>query len=319
MSNFDAICIDYSLQIESKIEYKTGRNQCLTPLQQLLSALRFYATGTFQLVVGDLSGVSKSTVCKTVHRVTEAIASLRPKYIVFPETDSQRRDVMQGFYSRNKLPGVIGAVDGTHIPIQSPGGNDAEIYRNRKGYFSINTQLICDSTGYITDVVSRWPGSCHDSFIFDSSCIRAKLETSPLYGYLIGDSGYACRRYVLTPVGNPNTPSQDAYNKSHIAARNAIERTIGILKRRFPCLKYCLRLKLKNVLPVIVATTVLHNIAVTLGVDLPPDDADLASFMAIKRHDMHDTEYNEVDVLPVMNNLGLAATSMRQSVIDNHF
>lgn len=29
MSNFDAICIDYSLQIESKIEYETGRNQCL--------------------------------------------------------------------------------------------------------------------------------------------------------------------------------------------------------------------------------------------------------------------------------------------------
>lgn len=60
MSNCDAICIDYSLQIESKIEYETGRNQCLTPLQQLLSALRFYATGTFQLVVGDLSSRDKS-------------------------------------------------------------------------------------------------------------------------------------------------------------------------------------------------------------------------------------------------------------------
>jgi len=141
------------------LEYKTDRNKSLSPVNQLLTALRFYATGTHQLVIGDTFSVNKATVCRTVHKVTRAIASLRPKYVKFPTTAQERRDVMNMFYSQSKLPGVIGAVDGTHIPIQSPGGDDAEIYRNRKCYYSVNVQLISDCSGYISDVVARWPGS----------------------------------------------------------------------------------------------------------------------------------------------------------------
>jgi len=107
-------------------------------MNQLLIALRFYATGTHQLVVGDTFAISKPTVCRTVHRVTAAIASLRSKYVKFPTTLQQRRDVMNMFFTCSDLPGVIGAIDCTHIPIQSPEGQNGEIYRNRKGYFSIN-------------------------------------------------------------------------------------------------------------------------------------------------------------------------------------
>lgn len=113
-------------QIEDKLEHGTNRKADLTPMNQLLVTLRFYATGTFQLVVGDTFHVDKSTVCRTVHRVTRAIASLRSKYVKFPVTQQQRRDVMSGFYASSKLPGVIGAVDCTHVPIQSPGGEDAD-------------------------------------------------------------------------------------------------------------------------------------------------------------------------------------------------
>lgn len=38
------------------------------------------------------------------------------------------------FYRFAKFPSVIGAIDCTHIKIQSPGGGDqAELFRNRKG------------------------------------------------------------------------------------------------------------------------------------------------------------------------------------------
>lgn len=39
------------------------------------------------------------------------------------------------------FPLCISAVDGTHVPKQSFGGRDAEIYRNRKIVFSLNVQL----------------------------------------------------------------------------------------------------------------------------------------------------------------------------------
>ena len=110
-------------------------------MNQLLIALRFYATGTFQLVIGDTFAVDNATVCCTLQRVTRAIASLRSKYVKLPETVEQRRENMRLFHSKSQLPGIIGAVDCTHVPIQSPGSDDAEIYRNRKGYMSINVQL----------------------------------------------------------------------------------------------------------------------------------------------------------------------------------
>jgi len=129
---------------------------------------------------------------------------------------------MQAFHSRPKMPGIIGAIDCTHVAIQSPGSDDAEIYRNRKGFFSINVQLVCEPTGYIMDVVARWPGSVHDSTIFDNSQLRAMLETQQTRGCLVGDNGYACRRYMLTPLNYPNTAAERAYNSAQVLGRNCI-------------------------------------------------------------------------------------------------
>ena len=56
----------------------------VSPMNQLLLTLRFYATATFQLVAGDTFGLHKSTVCRIVHRVTAAVASLRQKYVCLP-------------------------------------------------------------------------------------------------------------------------------------------------------------------------------------------------------------------------------------------
>ena len=84
-------------------------------------------------------------------------------------------------------------------------------------------QLVCDPTGYISDVVARWPGSVHDSTIFDNSQLRAMMETQQITGILVGDGGYACRRYMLTPLNNPTTAAERAYNAAQILARNSIE------------------------------------------------------------------------------------------------
>ncbi|KAL1489061.1 hypothetical protein ABEB36_014006 [Hypothenemus hampei] len=42
------------------------------------------------------------------------------------------------FYRLARFPKVIGAIDCTLIRIESPGGEDAEIYRSRKGFFALN-------------------------------------------------------------------------------------------------------------------------------------------------------------------------------------
>lgn len=62
--------------------------------------------------------------------------------------------------------GVDGAIDCTHIPILNPGGDQGENFRNRKGIFSINVQIVSGPRCEILDIVARWPGSVHDSRIF---------------------------------------------------------------------------------------------------------------------------------------------------------
>ncbi|KAH1028445.1 hypothetical protein HUJ05_001798 [Dendroctonus ponderosae] len=49
------------------------------------------------------------------------------------------------------------------------GGSDAEVFKYRKGYFSINVQAIGDAGLKLMNVVARWPGSTHDATIFNNS------------------------------------------------------------------------------------------------------------------------------------------------------
>ena len=60
--------------LEKDHQYKTRRGLLLTLMQQVLVALRFYATGTFQKVTGDLFGVSVFAACIVIHKVSRAIA-----------------------------------------------------------------------------------------------------------------------------------------------------------------------------------------------------------------------------------------------------
>ena len=143
------------------------------------------------------------------------------------------------------------------------------------------------------------------------------LETEREEGYLVGDSGYAC--FLLTPVVNPVSSAEQAYNSAHIAARNCIERTNGLLKRRFPALKYGMRLKLSNVLPVIVATAVLHNIAMLMKEEDPPEDEQLDTYLNDRRRQGMRVDYDPVEfVAPVLQG-HTGAAGMRRAVIDGHF
>lgn len=91
----------------------------------------------------------------------------------------------------------------------------------------------------------------------------------------LGDSGYPLRSYLMTPLANPATPGENLYNEALIRTRNAVERVFGIWKRRFPVVAYGLRLKLETIMAIIVATTVLHNLARDMNEPEPPLPEDI--------------------------------------------
>ena len=76
--------------------------------------------------------------------------------------------VFEDFEQVSYLPRVIGAIDGSHICIIAP-SEDEYANANRKRYYSINIQAICNANLIFRDVVAKWPGSHHDSFILEAS------------------------------------------------------------------------------------------------------------------------------------------------------
>ena len=169
-----------------------------------------------------------ASVCLKYPRLLQDLATDTSNFQLWME--STRHDFFSG---NGGMPSVVGCLDCTHIKIVRPRRNDTEIFRCRKGYFSLNVQAICGPSLLFYNVVCRWPGSVHDSRIFDNSTIRDVLEDGRLPGHLLGDSAYPCRRYLLTPLLSPNGPHEAAYNTSHVKTKNCIDRAFRLLKRRF--------------------------------------------------------------------------------------
>ena len=85
-----------------------------------------------------MGDIPKCTFSRIVSRVSTALAR--------KSTAAERQEIKQGFFEKGGFPGVIGCIDGTHVRIQGPSAHKSEIV-NRKGFHSINVQVICDHRG----------------------------------------------------------------------------------------------------------------------------------------------------------------------------
>ena len=100
--------------------------------------------------------------------MSTAISRRVKNYITFPREYEELRKIKQGFYDINGFPNVIGAIDGTLIPIKGP-SVDEPAYVSRKGFHAINVQAVCDARLRLLNIVVKWPGSTHDSYILSNS------------------------------------------------------------------------------------------------------------------------------------------------------
>lgn len=235
---------------------------------KIITALRFYATGSYQRCVGQeyYSGLSQTVVHRCVHEVTMALANISPEFISLPNTLNERNFIKHQIMDRWGFPGVVAIIDGFHVAILKPTVNE-HMYINRKGYHSINTQLLCDHKLKIRSIYANYGGSTHDSFIWRTS--QAQQFMNNLYqngerSWLIGDSGYPLQPYLLTPFINPENDQERRYNNVLASARNVVERCIGLLKMRFRCIlkERSARYKPEFVCELIKACAVLHNMCV---------------------------------------------------------
>lgn len=212
-------------------------------------------------------GVGKATAFRAVRRVTCALHCLAPRFIQWPK-DVVAADIMEYFKNTCGFPNVIGAIDGTHIKIRAPPINAAS-YINRKGFSSLNVQLVCDSRGLFTHCYAGEVASVHDAQVFKNSPVARFLEMPDVYfpndSHIIGDAAYTIHSHLLVPFRDNGHLSnrQKNFNYCLSSTRMAIERAIGQLKIRFRILLDCVPLTdVKKIPEFIIACCVLHNICI---------------------------------------------------------
>jgi hypothetical protein len=186
--------------------------------------------------------------------------------IIHMPAPQNHAEEQQRFAEIRGFPMVIGCLDGTHVRIMQPEAQSANAFYNRKHYPSINVMAVCNSAKQFIYLYASWPGSCHDAFILRQSALWDDFEAGRGHGAVIlGDSGYPCRHWLLTPHPNPVDNSQERFNSALCSTRVLIEQTFGIWKRRFALMHQEVRTSPERACKLIGCCAILHNIAQSFG------------------------------------------------------
>ena len=211
--------------------------------------------------MSDKFNITQSSVYRIIKRILNDITYISSKYIKWP-TPQQKLYNARKFLNKSGQRNVIGVIDGCHIKIQKP-STHGDNYLNRKGYFSLLLQGVCDWKGSFTHVYVGPPGSVHDARVLRKSEIAT--NSNEMLGFnwkLLGDSAYIGNdfHYIITPKRDNGalTPADIENNKNISKGRVIIENAFGMLKCRFRRLRDVQNTNLENIVRVILAACTLH-------------------------------------------------------------
>jgi hypothetical protein len=192
---------------------------------------------------------SPSTISAVIHEVLGIVTSdaVTKFLMVRYNTREVQPQILQNKKFSPFFDNCIGAIDGTHIPAVAP-ENEQLAFRNRKGTLTQNVLGVVNFDLTFQYTLTGWEGSAHDGKVFRDALTKGL--NIPVGKYYLGDAGYALKPYCLTPYcgtryhlkefaraqEKPQT-KEELFNLRHSSLRSAVERTFGIVKKRFPILK----------------------------------------------------------------------------------
>jgi len=238
-------------------------------------SLRYFA-GASYLDVCSIHGVSKTTFYDCLWDFVDAMLLAPELQMRMPLWNAAwRRETALGFQARgdNPLINIIGALDGIAIRQEMPAYTEVACpkdYWNRKGFFALNVQAVCDYNYEFLWMSCRTPGSNHDATALACSDLGQLLKnrTHPVILQLIAeglciaaDDAYGDCELLATPWpgGGRGDEWRDAYNFYQSSARMHIEQAFGQLVGRWGIFWRPLRMPFSKRPLVIKVAFLLHN------------------------------------------------------------
>ncbi|XP_018374047.1 PREDICTED: putative nuclease HARBI1 isoform X3 [Trachymyrmex cornetzi] len=258
--------------------------------KKLLFTIWILAKQESFLATGDRFGLAKSSGHNIFKSVITILSDLMPLYVKWPDANEcQISSNIFGNRSRG-FQGVIGAIDGCHVPCKLPVRNPHDYY-NRKGFHSIILQGVCDHRGKFIDCFIGLPGRMHDARVFRQSPLFENMSNARLRFilrqlHLIGDSAYPLVMNLMTPYKDNGhlTVSQIRYNTKLSCIHSRTERLFALLKGKFRKLKYLDISDFDLGNKMIAAACTLHNFIID-GDNLNIDDEDY-----LEEQNLHEIE-----------------------------
>lgn len=253
---------------------------------RLLMYLQFVATGSLLHLIGNQWGYGKSSLSRIFELVSRKIVeNLGRQFIFWPGIVGSRQN-MRIFEQKTRIPGIVGLLDATHLPIIRPTSDlSSNDYYDRRGNYSITAQAVVSSDLQFMDVVIGWPGCVHDARIWQNSCLRRDLDELMLplgtkqylvnnqevilYPFILADSAYPNSRHLVTTYESHRTrenPEIHRLNERLSAVRQGVERAFGILKGRFRILTSATILSrgsIEKLNRIFYSCFILHNICIS--------------------------------------------------------
>lgn len=166
------------------------------------------------------------------------------------EDEEKLSDLATGFdaFTEDAVVGCVGAIDGLAIRIEGPSEKDCSnprTYFNRKHFFSVNLQAMCDSKRRFRWMSFMCPGSTHDATAFACSGFEKQTEALVALGcWIAADDAYPVSEHFITPFPGIGIPEdEDNFNFYQSRLQIVIECAFGMLVRRYqypPCMHVCL-------------------------------------------------------------------------------
>lgn len=186
---------------------------------------------------------SMETISRQFKNVLRAIMKVSKEYLKFHEYNLEGSVENKWRWFKNS----IGALDGMHIPV-TVSAEDRPRYRNKKGDISTNVLGVCGPDLRFIYVLPGWEWLAGDSRVLRDALRRQNCLHIPNGKYFLVDVGYTNGPGFLAPYRGTryhlnewirNTPQnyKELFNLRHASARNVIERSFGVLKKRWSILR----------------------------------------------------------------------------------
>lgn len=224
-------------------------------------------TGNGLLLVGEVFGIANSTASCIVREFCKVVRKHLLKVLVQFPSEVQFRVLVAEFQALHGIPYIVGAIDGSHIPILAPliGGED---YYCRKSFHSALLQGIVDVHCKFWDFEFGWAGSLHDWSVFQVTKVGRGFMAGKYMPYkLIGDAAYPVRPWMYCPFkGQKDGLSHVHANWNFIqsSTRMCVERAFGILKGRWRIIMKRTDVPLRMVPDLVCTCIVLHNLCIAM-------------------------------------------------------